>query len=76
MALTGITGMILLVSAVLYHPVVPTLIGRTRDLEHAPEIPFSEARFKARPTRFQRLTDETLLESHFLRSGSDAEGAK
>ncbi len=62
MALTGISGMILLISAVLYYAVViRTLTGRQRDLENAPAIPFSEILSKATPTRFQKLIDDLGL---------------
>ncbi|GEM45535.1 b(o/a)3-type cytochrome-c oxidase subunit 1 [Deinococcus cellulosilyticus] len=44
MALTGISGMILLIASIMYYVVVAgTLWGNQRDVKNAPEIPFSES---------------------------------
>jgi|GEM_PF-2542583 len=61
-SLTALSGVVLLVSAVLYFGVVAhTLWGREHNLETAPEIPFSEILSKAKPSGFQKWIDDLGL---------------
>lgn len=62
MALTGVSGVILLVSSVLYYLVLArTLWSRERNLETAPEIPFSEILSSAKPVGIQKFIDDVGL---------------
>lgn len=62
MALTGISGMILLVAAVMYYMVVAgTLMQGKRDVQNAPEIPFSESLTNVETRKSVRFLDNLWL---------------
>ncbi|GGJ42578.1 b(o/a)3-type cytochrome-c oxidase subunit 1 [Deinococcus roseus] len=62
MVLTGISGMLLLVGAILYYTVVAgTLWGNQRDVKNAPEIPFSESLTPTESRRSVRVLDRLWL---------------
>ncbi|WP_034336060.1 b(o/a)3-type cytochrome-c oxidase subunit 1 [Deinococcus misasensis] len=62
MALTGISGMILLVAAIMYYTVVAgTLMQGKRDVQNAPEIPFSESLTNVETRKSVRFLDNLWL---------------